>query len=162
MSAAPSGCEDPRGIPVLHRLSASLGNPDGMPQPSQSDPDGLPVTGRIRPARRSFGPDEFMGSALQIADFVETSLASCRVDRELYGINLGNTSHSLIYSRAAFEKAKVEKPVIGRHGTGSPRSRKLMKALTSALSTPVRMRPPSRTGSGSSAKPRSATGSPCG
>src|SRR5690606_10282313 len=57
--------------------------------------------------------DPFMGGALTIDDFDEPSLASCRVDGKLYGINLGNNSNAMIYNKAAFEKAGVPEPEPG-------------------------------------------------
>jgi multiple sugar transport system substrate-binding protein len=57
--------------------------------------------------------DEFFGQSLDIADFGQASLDSCKVDGKLYAINLGNNSHALIYNKAAFQKAGVEEPVIG-------------------------------------------------
>jgi multiple sugar transport system substrate-binding protein len=57
--------------------------------------------------------DEYVGKDLQIGDFGQASLDSCKVDGKLYAINLGNNSHALIYNKAAFQKAGVDEPVIG-------------------------------------------------
>jgi multiple sugar transport system substrate-binding protein len=55
--------------------------------------------------------DEYLGKTLNIQDFGNESLDSCRVDGKLYAINLGNNSNALIYNKGAFQKAGVPEPV---------------------------------------------------
>jgi multiple sugar transport system substrate-binding protein len=64
--------------------------------------------------RNALAPlDEYLGSILDISDFDKESIDSCRVDGKLYGINLGNNSHSLIFNKAAYAKAGVPEPEPG-------------------------------------------------
>lgn len=61
--------------------------------------------------RNAIAPlDEFVGGALQLADFDQDQLDGGKVDGKLYGISLGANSVALMINTAAFEKAGVELP----------------------------------------------------
>jgi len=54
--------------------------------------------------------DDFVGGALQLADFDQDQLDGGKVDGKLYGISLGANSVALMINAAAFEKAGVDLP----------------------------------------------------
>ncbi|MEF2072442.1 ABC transporter substrate-binding protein [Consotaella aegiceratis] len=57
--------------------------------------------------------DEYLGGLLQIEDFGQANLASCRVDGKLYGINLGVNSSCVILDLDAWQETGVEPPTYG-------------------------------------------------
>lgn len=61
--------------------------------------------------RNAIAPlDEFVGGALNLADFDQDQLDGGKVDGKLYGISLGANSVALMINTAGFEKAGVELP----------------------------------------------------
>lgn len=54
--------------------------------------------------------DEFVGNALQLADFDQDQLDGGKVDGKLYGISLGANSVALMINTVDFEKAGVDLP----------------------------------------------------
>lgn len=57
--------------------------------------------------------DQYLGKALDIADFGKANLGSCSVDGKLYGINLGVNASALAYDAAAWQETGVEPPKFG-------------------------------------------------
>jgi multiple sugar transport system substrate-binding protein len=57
--------------------------------------------------------DQFMGSALKIADFGDVNLKSCSVDGKLYGANVGVNAFGTIVDTAAWQDAGVAAPTYG-------------------------------------------------
>ena len=61
--------------------------------------------------RNAIAPlDEFVGGALQLADFDEDQLEGGKVDGKLYGISLGANSVAMLMNVTAFEEAGIEPP----------------------------------------------------
>lgn len=54
--------------------------------------------------------DEYLGGALNLADFDQDQLEGGKVDGKLYGISLGANSVALLVNTTAFEEAGVELP----------------------------------------------------
>lgn len=57
--------------------------------------------------------DQFMGKALDIADFGATSIDCGKVDGKIYGINLGNNSVAMLVNSGAFTAAGLKAPTTG-------------------------------------------------
>lgn len=57
--------------------------------------------------------DQYLGSALKIADFGDVNLKSCSVDGKLYGANVGVNAFGVISDAAAWRDAGIEPPTYG-------------------------------------------------
>ncbi len=57
--------------------------------------------------------DDFLGKELRIEDFGAANLASCSVDGQLYGVNLGVNAFATLLDRGAWAEAGVEPPALG-------------------------------------------------
>lgn len=54
--------------------------------------------------------DDFIGNALQLADFDEDQIEGGRVDGKLYGVSLGSNSAAMIYNATVFEEVGIAPP----------------------------------------------------
>ena len=74
--------------------------------------------------------DAYMPGTLAIEDFGKDAIDSGRVDGKLYGVPLGLNSMAMIYSKTAFEKAKLPPPT---HETSWTQYADLTVELTKAM-----------------------------